>query len=158
MNYTESKQHLDKLRNKNEMLFRMAISHLMDVGMRHLTEENIEQTCAEIMKEDDSHAFMTNEFQCDLVRTAGELAKIDHIHLLNYISKNVHYSVGDNTFDYDGLMELLKSSLLCIERSHDESVYTLWDFEEIGLGEDEIRALGFGYLLNSKEDEEEEEE
>ena len=155
MNYTESKQKLNELRKKNEMLFRMSISHLMDVGIRHLTEENIEKTCAEIMKEDDSHAFMTNEFQCNIVRMAGELAKIDHIHLLNYISKNVHYSVGDNTFDYDGLMELLKSSLLCIERSHDESVYTLWDFEEIGLSEEEIQALGFGYLLDLNEEEEE---
>ena len=153
MNYVESKQKLEELRRKNEVLFRMAISHLMDVGIRHLTEENIEQTCTEIMKQDDSHAFMTNDFQCALVRMAGELAKIDHVHLLNYISKNVHYSVGDDAFDYDGLIQLLKSSLLCIERSHDESVYTLWDFEEIGLSEEEIKALGFGYLLDLKEEE-----
>ena len=156
MNYNMSKQQLDELRNKNEMLFRMSISHLMDVGIRHLTEENIEKTCTEIMKEDDSHAFMTNEFQCAIVRMAGQLAQIDHTHLLNYISKEVHYSVGDNTFDYDGLMQLLKSSLLCIERSHDESVYTLWDFEEIGLSKSEIEALGFGYLLDLHDDEEEE--
>ena len=157
MNYTESKQKLDELRNKNEMLFRMSISHLMDVGIRNLTEENIEKTCTEIMREDDSHAFMTNEFQYAIVRMAGQLAQIDHIHLLNYISKEVHYSVGDNAFDYDELMQLFKNSLLCIERSHDEFMYILRDFEEIGLSASKIEALGFGYLLDLFKDDEEEE-
>ena len=50
----------------------------------------------EIQKEDDSKAFMTNDFKCELVRTAGELAKIDHIHLLVYIQREVTYDVGDN--------------------------------------------------------------
>lgn len=93
MSYKESKKKLDELRRQNEMMFRMAISHLMDVGIRHLTEENIEANCKEIMKEDDSKAFMTNEFKCELIRMSGELAKIDHIHLLVYISKEVYYDV-----------------------------------------------------------------
>ena len=93
MNYKETKQKLDELRNKNEILFRMAISQLMDVGIRHLTEENIEETCVEIMKEDDSWSFMSNAFKCGIVKTAGELAKLDHIHLLVYISREVEYDV-----------------------------------------------------------------
>ena len=153
MNYTESKQKLDALRNKNEMLFRMAISHLMDVGIRHLTEENIEQTCAEIMKEDDSRAFMTNDFQCALVRMAGELAKIDHIHLLNYISKEIYYDVGDNALSYDRAVGLLKRCMNSIECSHDDSEYTRWDFEEIGFEDSELVQLGFGYLIEEEEEE-----
>ena len=86
MTYAESKKALGKIRNRNEMMFRMAISHLMDVGIRHLDEENIKRTCEEIQKEDDSKSFMTNNFKCDLIIMAGELAKIDHIHLLHYIS------------------------------------------------------------------------
>ena len=39
---------------------------------------------------------MTNNFKCDLIRIAGELAKIDHIHLLVYIQREVFYDVGDN--------------------------------------------------------------
>ena len=85
MTYAESKRNLDEIRNRNhEMMFRMAISHLMDVGIRHLDEENIKRTCEEIQKEDDSRAFMTNDFKCELIRVAGELAKVDHIHLLVY--------------------------------------------------------------------------
>ena len=53
MTYAESKTTLDKIRKYDEIMFRMAISHLMDVGMRHLDEENIERTCEAIQKEDD---------------------------------------------------------------------------------------------------------
>ena len=46
MTYAESKKILDEIRNRNhEMIFRMAISHLMDVGIRHLDEETIERAC-----------------------------------------------------------------------------------------------------------------
>ena len=96
MNYSESEKKLNEIRKRDEMIFRMAISHLMDVGIRHLDEENIERTCKAIQEEDDSKSFMTNNFKCDLVRTAGELAKIEHIHLLVYIQREVAYDVGDN--------------------------------------------------------------
>ena len=82
MTYQESEAKLNHLRSKNMIMFQMAISHLMDVGIRHLTPEMIETTCASIMREDDRNHFMTNEFQCALIRLAGELALIDHIHLL----------------------------------------------------------------------------
>ena len=96
MMYAESKRMIDKIRHYDEMMFRMAISHLMDVGIRHLDEENIKKTCEEIQKEDDSRSLMTNNYKCDLVRMTGELAKIDHIHLLVYIQREVTYDIGDN--------------------------------------------------------------
>ena len=96
MSYSESKKKIDKIRRYDEMMFRMAISHLMDVGIRNLDEENIERTCKAIQNEDDSRSFMTNNYKCDLVRMAGELAKIEHIHLLVYIQREVTYGVGDN--------------------------------------------------------------
>lgn len=96
MSYIESKRKIDEIRGYDEVMFRMAISHLMDVGIRHLDEENIKRTCEDIQKEDDSKSFMTNNFKCDLVKMAGELAKIDHIHLLVYIQREVVYDVGDN--------------------------------------------------------------
>ena len=161
MNYTETKQKLNELRRKDELLFRMAISHLMDVGIRHLTEENIEETCADIMKQDDSHAFMTNKYQCKLVRLAGELAKLDHIYLLNYISKEVYYDVGDNAISYDRAMEIIRDCLCYIADCFgsyrlDEEV-TLGKFKNIGLHDKEIEYLGWGKLLDFDEDEEEEE-
>ena len=96
MSYSESKKKIDKIRRYDEMMFRMAISHLMDVGIRNLDEESIERTCEAIQKEDDREQLMTNNFKCDLIRMAGELAKIEHIHLLVYIQREVGYDVGDN--------------------------------------------------------------
>lgn len=96
MRYLESKKKLDKIRSYDEMMFRMAISHLIDVGIRHLDEENIKYTCDEIQKEDDSKSFMTNDYKCDLVRMSGELAKINHIHLLVYTQREITYDVGED--------------------------------------------------------------
>ena len=107
MNYAEYVKQINNIRRKDEMMFRMAISHLMDVGIRHLTDENIEYTCQEIMKEDDSHSFMSNDYKCGIVRTAGQLTKIPHTTLLAYISENVYYDVGQkqDEEDEDELLE-----------------------------------------------------
>ena len=85
-------------RDYGEMIFRMAISHLMDVGMRHLTPELVNEAKDEIMKKDDSKMFVTNELLCDVVECAGELAKIDETYLLVYIGRNVEYDVDG--YDY----------------------------------------------------------
>ena len=94
MNYKEAAKILRKMQSNNEVIFRMAVSHLMDVGIRHLTDENVEYTCEKIMEQDDSKAFMTNEFQCEIVRTAAKIAKIDHTYVLSYIAKNIEYDVA----------------------------------------------------------------
>ena len=93
MSYKESEKQINDIRCRDEILFRMAISHLMDVGIRHLSDENVKATCESIMREDDSNSFMTNEYKCELVRMAAALAKVSHIHLLVYIKKNVEYDV-----------------------------------------------------------------
>ena len=94
MNYKEAAKILREMQSNNELIFRMAVSHLMDVGIRHLTDENVEYTCEKIMEQDDSKAFMTNEFQCEIVRTAAKIAKIDHTYVLSYIAKNIEYDVA----------------------------------------------------------------
>ena len=93
MNYKEIEKILNEIRNEDEMMFRMAVSHLMDVGIRHLTTDNVEHTCNEIMKQDDTNSLISNYYQCKIVKTAAKLAEVDHIQLLVYISKNVKYNV-----------------------------------------------------------------
>lgn len=146
-NYAESKQKIESVRNKcGEIMFRMAISHLMDVGIRHLTEENVEETCKEIMKKDDSKAFMTNEFSCNLVRMAYELAQIPHTDLLVYIQREVVYDVFDGGLSYERAVQLLKK---CLDWIEEDNLDTLDTFKYLGLEEDEIESLGYGYLLNT---------
>lgn len=87
-------QNINNLRKDyGEMIFRMSISHLMDVGMRNLTPELVDEAKDEIMKKDDSKMFVINELLCDVVECAGELAKINAIDLLVYIGRNVEYDV-----------------------------------------------------------------
>lgn len=87
-------KNINKLRmDYGEITFRMAISHLVDVGMRNLTPELVNEAKDEIMKQDDRKMFVTNELLCDVVECAGELAKIDATYLLVYIGKNVEYDV-----------------------------------------------------------------
>ena len=87
-------KNINKLRmDYGEITFRMAISHLMDVGMKNLTPELVNEAKDEIMKQDDRKMFVTNELLCDVVECAGELAKIDATYLLVYIGRNVEYDV-----------------------------------------------------------------
>jgi hypothetical protein len=89
-------QNINNLRRDyGEMIFRMSISHLMDVGMRNLTPELVNEAKDEIMKQDDGKMFVTNELLCNVVECAGELAKIDATYLLVYIGKNVEYDVDE---------------------------------------------------------------
>lgn len=152
-NYAESKKKFDAIRNKcGEIGFRMAISHLMDVGIRHLTAENVEETCNKIMQEDDSKQFMTNGFKCDLVRTAYELAQIPHTDLLVYIQREMFYDAGDDMPPYDRAIRLLKGCMNWIENDGD-CAETLDNFEWLGFYDDEIEALGWGYVLDVREEE-----
>lgn len=152
--YAETKSKLDKLRQTNEVMLRMAISHLLDCGYRNCTDEMIESTCAEIMQEDDSKAFITNEFKCDLVRMTGELAKLDHIHLLVYISREMFYSVDDNHLSYQRLIRLAKSCIEWVLADADgcDTEFVLQEIREMGFEDEDVEYLGFDYLLESEEE------
>lgn len=123
----------------------------MDVGIRHLTEESIKETCEEIMQEDDTKHFMTNEFKCELIRMAGELAKINHIDLLVYISREIYYDVGDNKVDYQRAIELLEDCMtwMSYEWSNSEACR---NFTEIGFSENELIEFGYKYLLTEEDE------
>jgi hypothetical protein len=150
-NYVENKKKIEEIRNDvGEALFRMAISHLMDVGIRHLDEAGMRLTCNAINKEDDTHSFMTNEFKCNIVKTAGELAKIEHLQLLNYISKEVFYDVGDSSLPYERMKILLCNFINSLDFNY-SPVDTL---REIGFEDEELVELGFESLLDDEEEEE----
>lgn len=80
------------------VLFRMGLSHLVDVGHRNLTDENVEESVEQIMAQGEEDkasgkiSVMTPEFQCEIVRCAAELARFSIWTLLAYIKKNVNVS------------------------------------------------------------------
>lgn len=150
-NYKESKSKLDNLRGRHdELMFRMAISHLMDVGVRHLTEENAKYTCEQIMQEDDTHALMTNHYRCDLVWLAYDLAQIPTVDLLVYIQREIDYDIFDGTPSYKRTVQLLRSCVdwtTCDQLPED----ALSDMYSIGFSNDEIEFVGFGNLLEQED-------
>jgi hypothetical protein len=87
---TDSLKDIRALEDKYGLpLFGMALTHLVDVGVRHLTEENVDASVKQIMADntDDSLRFMTPEFQCAIVRCAAELAKFSIWDLFGYVKK-----------------------------------------------------------------------
>lgn len=149
-NYVESKKKLDGIRNEvGEPLFRMALTHTFDVGFRHLTEENIKATCNKMMKEDDSHRLMTNEYKCDLVRTAGEIAKVPPYDVEVYVNREMEYSAGEDYIQRSRLIRLLQRALNYIyEDIQDCTDFCMIMDKEIGLYEEEVKELGFDWAMD----------
>lgn len=81
------------------VLFRMGLSHLVDVGHRNLTDENVVESIRQIMVQGEEDAangkisVMTPEFQCEIVRCAAELARFSIWTLFAYIKKYVEVSI-----------------------------------------------------------------
>jgi hypothetical protein len=63
--------------------------------MRHLTDENVEESIKQISAKDEADrangvvTIMTAEFQCEIVRCAAELAKFSAWELFAYIKEHV---------------------------------------------------------------------
>jgi hypothetical protein len=79
--------------------FRMGLSHLVDVGIRNLTDENIEETFKQIKAKNEADIadgkipVMTADFQCQIVRCAAELSQFSPCTLFAYIKKYVSVSI-----------------------------------------------------------------
>lgn len=72
------------------VLFRCGLTHLIDVGHKHLQDkEFIKETCDKIQKETSPNAIMTADFQCELVKCAEELAQFPIWDLIAYIKTDV---------------------------------------------------------------------
>lgn len=77
------------------LLFRMALTHLIDVGVRHLTDENVAEaveqikSCGDEDKSNGTIRLMTPDFECSIVRCAAELAKFGIWDLIRYIKSDV---------------------------------------------------------------------
>lgn len=70
--------------------FLMSVSHLMDVGYRHQTEENVKAAIDSINKQDDSSSFMSNGFQVMLVETAFKISRAAQpLDLAKFVSKHI---------------------------------------------------------------------
>lgn len=92
-------KEINNLENKYGLvLFRMGLTHLVDVGIRNLSDENVEESIqriiaqGEVDKANGIVPIMTPEFQCEILRCAAELSKFTIWDLFMYIKKYVAIS------------------------------------------------------------------
>ena len=71
------------------VLFRMGLTYLIDVGVRHLNDENIDEYIHQIGVETGNASIMTPDFKREVVHCAAELAKFSIWTLIAYIKKYV---------------------------------------------------------------------
>jgi len=97
MSMTDGVKIISDIENRYGLvLFRMGLSHLADVGMRHLTDEFVEECVKQIIEKDEaakskgSIQIMSADFQCEIVRCAAELAKCDIWDIFYYVKGYVH--------------------------------------------------------------------
>jgi hypothetical protein len=163
-NYAESKKTLDKIRSeydcKGELLFRQAIQYVVDYGASNLQDDwNYEHIKQDINERHDNaeaegkNLWITRSFELALLECARAIAQVDIYDLLVYIQKEVWLS-HEGGIDYDRAVTLLKACMSNIEMWNDcQCGLTLGEFEDIGFDDNEITELGFGYVLDVREDE-----
>ena len=77
------------------ILFRTGLSHLINVGVCNLTDENVAEIIEQIKAQGEEDVrngvkkIMTPEFECEIVYCAAELAKFSIWDLIKYIKKYV---------------------------------------------------------------------
>ena len=81
------------------MVFRMAVVNLIDMGYRNIDDNIVENGIKQIMeqseqtKDDDKQPIITPDFQCEILRCSGELAKFSILTLLVYIKIYFHIDI-----------------------------------------------------------------
>lgn len=150
INYIESKKKLDKIRSeygcKGEIIFRTALQYIVDCGQQSFQDEDWVNEQLELRE--------GKEFQKVIIECAVALAEIDAYDLIIYIQKEVWLS-NEGGIAYERAVRLLKGCMSNIEMWNDDQCdLTLGEFEDIGFDDDEIEMLGFGYVLDVKEDDE----
>lgn len=164
-NYAETKKELDRIRNeygcKGEMIFRTSLQYIVEFGQNKFLDDEWVESQLDVINEKHNKAdaenkilFIGREFEIALIECAKELANVSAYNLLVYIQKEVWLS-NEGGIDYDRAVNLLKGCMSNIEMWNDcQCGMTLNELEDIGFEDEEVEELGFGYLLSSREDEE----
>lgn len=161
-NYAESKKTLDKIRNeygcKSDILFRSALQYAMEYGTDNLIDDwNYTHAVDDINNRHDAAEaegkmlFVSRDFELAILECAREIANVNTYDLLMYVQKEVWLS-GDG-IDYQRAIELLKKLTYCLTEDYMPcNMDTLDVLYDIGMTDDEIESLGYGYLLDEEEE------
>lgn len=104
-------KQIDEIRKKNgEPMLRMAIDHMIGVGINNLKDVNADEVCARILKETPVNSIMTPEFSAELMRCAIELSQISIGDILKYIQTDMRY---DGVTVHPGIIIRFRQNATC---------------------------------------------
>lgn len=163
MNYTENKKKLDMIRDKygcsGEVIFRTAIQCVVEYGQNTLKDETWYEDQLNFVDErhDSAEAvgrilFMTRDFEKAILNCAKEIAEVDAYDFLRYVQTEIY--LGGDGIDYQRAVRLLKDCIDWITQSV-TCADAVSDLYAIGFADDEIETLGYEYLLDVLEEEDE---
>jgi hypothetical protein len=99
---SDKKQDMQKIRSIEDkygfMVFRMGLTHLLDVGSRNLGDDDVEEGVRQIIAQGEAYKaegkipIMTPGFQCNILRCAAEISKFSPWTLFSFIKKHVDIS------------------------------------------------------------------
>lgn len=158
---TETKKKIDEVRSKyvcaGDAIFRSAINVLFNLGKDECADEEwVGESMYDINKryeENSNHLIMSKEFEKAIIECAHDLAVFRTTDLLQYIQTEVYF--GSNEISYKRAIELLKNCIeYCIANTY-ETEFALKYARDMGFHSEEIKKLGYEYLFDTEEEEEE---
>lgn len=72
-----------------EDIFRLAITHLIHVGIEQFSKEDIDVLCERVLRESPDNAIMTGDYQVSILRCAHEICRFSVDDLLRYVKTDV---------------------------------------------------------------------
>lgn len=163
--YENSRKTLEKIRQEfgcaGDIIFRTAIQYVVEFGQRTFDDEEFLQ--AQFDRIDAKHntaeaegksLYVGRRIEKACFECAAKIAMVDTYHLIIYIQKE--FWVGnEGGIPYERAVKLLQNCMNLIDEDNRECGVTTSDtFDYLGFYDDEIEMLGFGYVIDVKEDEE----
>lgn len=164
MNYMESKNKLDKIRQnyscKGDVIFRTAIQYIVDYGRASFQETEwfdfqmkaIDERHDKIEAEGKIY-IISREFEKAILECAKEMSEIEAYDFLTYIQREIW--LGGNGIDYQRAIELCKNAIDWMVADTYETSAALEEIREMGFDDDEIDELGFSWMLDADVEDEE---
>ena len=162
MNYTESKKQIDKIREKygckGDIIFKTAIQYIVELGQNSFKDETVFEPLIndvderhDIAESNNKILFITRDFEKAILKCAKELADIPANDLLIYVQEEIW--IGGNRLSYQRARYLLKGVVAWELADTYETDVALNDLQEMGFDDEELKELGFGWMLDKMEEE-----
>ena len=147
---------LSAMKRENELALRLAIVHLVDVGVDVFKEVSYD----EIRDNVRGNALIADNFAKDIAVYAKHLSRLPAIDMFVWMSRNLEYDVGDNKPSYQRLDKIANNAInlsvadpVANEMPSETLEHLRYD---IGLTDEEIEHFGYGYVLDCDVDNEDE--